>query len=105
MIVVERAEKDEGQDDEHDEEGGARGESEGDGVVEDDDGRYDGGEEDLRGEDAVNLADEGPAKGVLAARDARVQHRRTLQVISETPVLAIAPHAACLPAAAAAPEC
>lgn len=44
------------------------------------DGRYDGGEDDLPGEDAVDLADEPPSELVLTRAQTRIQGLPSLQV-------------------------
>lgn len=45
----------------------------------------DGGEDDLRGEDAIDLANESPSELVLAAADAGEEHATGLQI--ELPLL------------------
>lgn len=78
---------DEGEDGEDNREAGAGGEGGVDGRVENSGGRDGGGEQDLGGEDTVDLADEAPSELGLAAGKARVQRAPPSLQVAILPLL------------------
>lgn len=73
LVLEERNQKYEGKEEEEEKEGGISLEEMVDGRIENGDERDERGEEDLSGEDAVDLADEAPSELILAGAEAWVE--------------------------------
>ena len=73
LIHMKRPQQDEGQEHKEQEKAGIAPEKKVEGRVEDGEGRDEGGEEDLGGQDAIDLANETPTELVLSIAETRVE--------------------------------